>query len=159
MRIQYINVWFPFMHSQKRNCAASLFPKQNYYILSPNSYTRISVRHLYISSISLSILLLGNMWTDPWNILIAHRHMNVEIATAMPRKGIHNFRCSAFPVQGSPMLFYLLRGLIFYRGRRAVAVSLREPGAGTFLPLAASSRSGERYSERDSERERAKERE
>ncbi len=44
-------------------------------------------------------------------------------------------------------------GLIFYSGRRAVAVSLREPGAGTFLPLAASSRSGERYSER----ERAKE--
>ncbi len=48
--------------------------------------------------------------------------------------------------------------LIFYSRRRAVAVSLREPGAGTFLPLAASSRSGERDSEREIERERAKER-
>jgi hypothetical protein len=24
----------------------------------------------------------GNMWTDPGNIQIAHRHMNVEIGTA-----------------------------------------------------------------------------
>ncbi len=43
--------------------------------------------------------------------------------------------------------------LIFYSGRRAVAVNLREPGAGTFLPLAALSRSGERYSERERARE------
>ena len=39
-RIQYkcLVVWFPFMYSQKWNCAASLFPKQNYNVLSPNSY-------------------------------------------------------------------------------------------------------------------------
>ncbi len=45
------------MYSQKWNCAASLFPKQNYNVLSPNSYTHshISVRDLYISRISLSI--------------------------------------------------------------------------------------------------------
>jgi hypothetical protein len=23
----------------------------------------------------------GNMWTNPWDIKIAHRHMNVEIGT------------------------------------------------------------------------------
>ncbi len=48
-----------------------------------------------------------------------------------------------------------------------MAVSLREPGAGTFLPLAASSRSGERQrkierkreSERDTAKDKAKERE
>ncbi len=45
-----------------------LFPKQNYNFLSPSSYTRISVRDLYISRIGLSILLPGNMWTDPGNI-------------------------------------------------------------------------------------------
>jgi hypothetical protein len=29
----------------------------------------------------LPILLKENMWTDPGDILIAHRHMNVEIGT------------------------------------------------------------------------------
>ncbi len=33
-----------------------LFPKQNYNVLSPSSYTQISVRDLYISRIGISIL-------------------------------------------------------------------------------------------------------
>jgi hypothetical protein len=45
-----------------------LFPKQNYNVLSPSSYTNISVRDLYISRIGLPILLQENMWTDPGNI-------------------------------------------------------------------------------------------
>jgi hypothetical protein len=45
-----------------------LFPKQNYNVLSPSSYTHISVRDLYISRIGLPILLQENMWTDPRNI-------------------------------------------------------------------------------------------
>jgi hypothetical protein len=45
-----------------------LFPKQNYNVSSPSSYTHISVRDLYISMIGLSILLQGNMWTSPGNI-------------------------------------------------------------------------------------------
>ncbi len=40
----------------------------------------ISVRDLHIYRIGLPILLQGNMWTNPGNI-IAHRHMNVEIGT------------------------------------------------------------------------------
>jgi len=58
-----------------------LFPKQNYNVLSPSFYTHISVGDLYISRIGLPILLQPNMWTDPGNIWIAHRHMNVEIGT------------------------------------------------------------------------------
>jgi hypothetical protein len=58
-----------------------LFPKQNYNVLSPSSYTHIPVRDLYISRIGLPILLQGNMWTDPGNIYMAYRHMNVEIGT------------------------------------------------------------------------------
>ncbi len=42
--------------------------KYNYNVLSPSSYTHISVRDLYISRIGLPILLQGNMWTDPGNI-------------------------------------------------------------------------------------------
>ncbi len=45
-----------------------LFPKKNYNVLSPSSYTHIYVRDLYISKIGLPILLQGNMWTDPGNI-------------------------------------------------------------------------------------------
>jgi hypothetical protein len=45
-----------------------LFPKQNYNFLSPSSYTHISVRDFYISSIGLHILQQRNMWTDPGNI-------------------------------------------------------------------------------------------
>jgi hypothetical protein len=69
------------MYFEKWNCAASLFPKQNCNVLSPNSYTHISVRDLYISRIGLFILLQPNMRTDPGNIKIAHRHMNVGIGT------------------------------------------------------------------------------
>jgi hypothetical protein len=36
---------------------------------------------LYISRIGLTILLQPNMVTDPGNIQIAHRNMNVEIGT------------------------------------------------------------------------------
>jgi hypothetical protein len=36
-----------------------LFPKQNYNVLSPSSYTHISLRDLYISRIGLPILLQG----------------------------------------------------------------------------------------------------
>ncbi len=81
-----IKAWFPFMYSQKLNCAASLFPKQNYNVLSPNSYPHMSVRDLYISRIGLSILLQPNMWND--------RHMNVGIGTEAAQflsLGIHKF--------------------------------------------------------------------
>jgi hypothetical protein len=47
-----------------------LFPKQKYNVLSPSSYTHIPVKDLYISRICLPILLQGNMWTDPGNILL-----------------------------------------------------------------------------------------
>ncbi len=45
-----------------------LFLKQNYDVLSPSSYTHISVRDLNISRMGLPILLLGNMWADSENI-------------------------------------------------------------------------------------------
>jgi hypothetical protein len=58
----------PIYVFQKGNCAASLFPRQNYKVLSPNSFSHIFVRNLYISRIGLPFLLQGNMWTDPGNI-------------------------------------------------------------------------------------------
>jgi hypothetical protein len=39
------------------------------------------VNDLYVPLIGLPILLQKNRWAKCWNILIAHRHMNVEIGT------------------------------------------------------------------------------
>ncbi len=67
-----INVWFRFMYSQKWNCAALSFPKQNYTVLSPKFHIHVSVSDLYIPRMSLLILLgrsiLGiyKSLTDTW---------------------------------------------------------------------------------------------
>jgi hypothetical protein len=75
VRIQYKMSGWPFTYSQK------LFSQQYYNVLSPSSFTHISVRDLHISRIDLPILLQGNMWTDPGNMQIDHKHMNGEIGT------------------------------------------------------------------------------
>jgi hypothetical protein len=49
--------------------------------LSPNFHIHVSVSNLYNPTIGLPILLHENMWTDPGNKQIAHRHMNVETGT------------------------------------------------------------------------------
>jgi hypothetical protein len=53
--------------------------KQNYNIMYPNFHIHLSVSHLYIPKIGLPFLLLLNRQTDPGNILIANRYMNVGI--------------------------------------------------------------------------------
>jgi hypothetical protein len=47
--------------------------------LVPNSYIHVSVSDLYIPRIDLPILLQPNRQTDPGNIQIAHRYVNVGI--------------------------------------------------------------------------------
>jgi hypothetical protein len=64
VRIQYICLVSIYVFPEMK----LLFPKQNYNVLSPSSYTHLYVRDLYISRIGLPILLQGNMWTDPGNI-------------------------------------------------------------------------------------------
>jgi len=54
-----------------------LFPKQYYNVLSPNSYTHISMRDIYISRVGLPILLQEICGPILEYIKIAHRHMNV----------------------------------------------------------------------------------
>ncbi len=44
-----------------------LFPKQNYNVLPPSSYTHLSVSDLYIQDGSAYDAGKENMWTDPWN--------------------------------------------------------------------------------------------
>jgi hypothetical protein len=60
-----INVWFPLKFSQKWNC---YFQNRIIIFCLPVPTLIISVRDLYISRISLPILLQRNMWTNPENI-------------------------------------------------------------------------------------------
>jgi hypothetical protein len=49
---------------------------------NPNFHIHVSVSGLYVYSHHRSAYSsAGNMWTDPENIYIAHRHMTVEIGT------------------------------------------------------------------------------
>ncbi len=58
-----INVWFPFMYSQKWNC---YFQNRIIMFRLPVP-TLIDLWEIYISRICLPILLRENMWTDPGN--------------------------------------------------------------------------------------------
>ncbi len=76
-------------YSQKSYCSASV----------PIIHIYVSVSDLYITMIGLPILLQENMWTDPGNKKIAHRHMNVECGNLNGGSGISFLRihkwCSA----------------------------------------------------------------
>ncbi len=78
VRIQYKRLVLIYVFPEMKLCA-SLFPKQKYNILSPGFHIDVSVSDLYIPRIGLPILLQPNRQTDPGNIKIAHRYMNVEI--------------------------------------------------------------------------------
>jgi hypothetical protein len=52
---------------------------QNYNIPSPNFPIHVSVCNFYIPRIGMPVLLQPNRQTDPGNIQIALRYMNVEI--------------------------------------------------------------------------------
>ncbi len=53
------------------------FPEKKLCGHSPIFHMHVSVSDFYISTIDLPILLQENMWTNPGNIKIAYRHMNV----------------------------------------------------------------------------------
>jgi hypothetical protein len=63
-----------------------LFSEKELRGLSPHFHLYVSLSDLYIPTIGQPILLQKNMWTNPGNIYIAHRRMNVEVGT-----GARNF--------------------------------------------------------------------
>ncbi len=88
---------------------------QNRIIMSPNSYTHMSVRDLYISRISPSILLQPNMWTNhrSWEYINrsqTHECGNWDWGRTIPRKGIHkwDFRCSVGRVMTYSLFLWAL---------------------------------------------------
>ncbi len=83
-----------------------LFPKQNYNVLSPSSFTYISVRDLYISRIGLPILLqeisgpILGIYKSLTNTLM--RKSGLRPCNSQKRNTVHkwNFLCSALLLQG-----------------------------------------------------------
>ncbi len=64
-----INVCFRFIYSQKWSCMASLFPKQNYNVLSPNFHIHVfpgSICLFCYSQIGRLILGIYKSLTDTW---------------------------------------------------------------------------------------------
>ncbi len=84
-----IKVWFLFMYSQKWNCAASLFLKQNYNVLSPNSYTHICERFIYFQDRSVYFAAAKYVDRSQYiNRSQTHECGNWDWSHAILRKGI-----------------------------------------------------------------------
>ncbi len=79
-----------------------VFPEKELCGLCPDFHIHVSVSDLYIPRIGLLIFLQQNRETDPWNIKIVHRNINVEIGTAAAHFFSGNiclkFRCCVFAV-------------------------------------------------------------
>jgi hypothetical protein len=96
-KIEHTAKKIPFMYSH--------FPEKELRGLSPNFHLPLSVSDLCTPRIGPYIFLQQNRQTDPGNIYIAHRHMNVEIGTVsrtIPFLGIFvsYFRHCVFAVHG-----------------------------------------------------------
>ncbi len=69
-------VWTgPILYRKSYSC----IPRNKLLCLVPNSYIHVSVSAFYISRIGLPIWLQQNRQSNPGNIWISHRYMNVEI--------------------------------------------------------------------------------
>jgi hypothetical protein len=59
-------IWEKIMHCNEN--PIYVFPEKELCGISPKFHIHVSVSNLYITTMSLPILLQGSMWTDPGNI-------------------------------------------------------------------------------------------
>ncbi len=95
-------IWFPFMYSQKWNCAASLFQKQNYNVMSPNSFIHICICERFIYFQGRSVYFAATKYVD-WSWEYINRSQTHECRVwywgwTIPFLGIHKlyFRYSVW---------------------------------------------------------------
>jgi hypothetical protein len=118
VRIQY-KCLVPIDVFPEMKLCASLFPKQNYNVLSLNFHIHVSVSDLYISTIGLTR-------TNNGIIQIAHRCMNVEIGNEAAQFYSGNIcfklslQCkSPWPTQYSKSLFKFLYN-VFWKNQASI---------------------------------------
>ncbi len=98
-----INAWFPFMYFQKWNCAASLFPKQSYNVLS-QKFLHSYICESFIYFQDRSVYFAAAKYVDRSWVYInrsqTHECANWDWGRPIPRKGIHKWdfllQCAAF---------------------------------------------------------------
>ncbi len=112
-----INVRFPFMYYQKWNCAASLFPKQNYNVLSPNSYTHTYICERFIYFQDWFVYFAAAKYVDrSWEYINrsqTHECRNRDRGRLIPFLGIHKldfWYCAVKILRKSKAKFYKRRG-------------------------------------------------
>ncbi len=97
-----INVWFPFMNSQKWNCAASLFPPsyRMFSLPTPTFICYIYERNIFFQD--RSAYFAAAKYVDrSWEFINrsqTHESGNWDWGVAIIRKGIHkwDFHCSVY---------------------------------------------------------------
>jgi hypothetical protein len=98
------------MYSQKWNCAASLFPKQNYNVLCPNSYTQ-HLWKIYIFPGSVCLLAAAKYVDRSWEYINRSQTQNVEIGTEaaqFPEKEcINGILISSLTKDGNIKILYI----------------------------------------------------
>ncbi len=92
--------WFLFMYSQKWHCTASLFPKQNNKVLSPNFHIHVSVSDLYIPRIRSAYFCAANF------LSVWRGTCQLSYVVATPKKSFSIFPSPA----GMPHTQLSLRG-------------------------------------------------